>query len=192
MTNLARKGGIAASIILIILGVGAMVAGVAGREKVQSDLAREQIVGTPDSTIPGQKVDTGSEAKAFAAVMRKHTLEATGGQTYAQMGRFPDERRAGRGDGPQERPAGREPGAQHLDLLDGVPDRAQHGLLRRERGDVRDCRRWRAAARRDRVPRPDAAAAQARSRRGARGARRHDGRDRELSVRADQEESTCA
>jgi hypothetical protein len=90
MTNLARKGGIAASIILIILGVGALVAGVAGREKVQSDLAREQIVGTPDSTIPGQKVDTGGEAKAFAAVMRKHTLEATGGQTYAQMGRFLD------------------------------------------------------------------------------------------------------
>jgi hypothetical protein len=90
MTGLVRKGGIAASIILIILGVGAMVAGVAGREKVQSDLAREQIVGTPDSTIPGQKVDSGGEAKAFAAVMRKHTLEATGGQTYAQMGRFLD------------------------------------------------------------------------------------------------------
>src|SRR5215208_6760931 len=90
MTSLVRNGGIAASIILIILGVGAMVAGVAGREKVQNDLAREQIVGTPDSTIPGQKVDTGSEAKAFAAVMRKHTLEATGGQTYAQMGRFLD------------------------------------------------------------------------------------------------------
>ena len=57
---------------------------------VRSDLAREQIVGTEDSTIPGQKVDTGSEAKAFAAVMRKHTLEATGGQTYAQMGRYLD------------------------------------------------------------------------------------------------------
>src|SRR5215207_4227758 len=68
-----------------------MVAGVAGREKVQSDLAREQIVGTPDSSIPGQKVDTGGEARAFASVMRKHTLEATGGQTYSQMGRFIDE-----------------------------------------------------------------------------------------------------
>ena len=65
--------------------------GVAARDTVRSDLAREQIVGTPDSSIPGQKVDTGSEAKAFAAVMRKHTLEATGGQTYAQMGRFLDE-----------------------------------------------------------------------------------------------------
>jgi hypothetical protein len=91
MSNLARKGGIAASIVLIILGVGAMVAGVAGREKVQNDLAREQIVGTPDSTIPGQKVDTGGEAKEFAAVMRKHTLEATGGQPYSQMGRFLDD-----------------------------------------------------------------------------------------------------
>ena len=91
MTSLARKGGIAASIILILLGVGAMVAGVAGREKVQTDLAREQIVGTPDSPIPGQKVDTGGEAKEFAATVRKHTLEATGGQTYAQMGRFLDE-----------------------------------------------------------------------------------------------------
>jgi len=91
MTNLARKGGIAASIILIALGIGAMAIGVAGRDTVRSDLAREQIVGTPDSAIPGQKVDTGDEAKDFAAVMRKHTLEATGGQTYAQMGRFLDE-----------------------------------------------------------------------------------------------------
>ena len=91
MTSLARKGGIAASIFLIVLGLGAIVVGAVGRDTVRSDLAREQIVGTPDSAIPGQKVDTGSEAKDFAAVMRKHTLEATGGQTYAQMGRFLDE-----------------------------------------------------------------------------------------------------
>jgi hypothetical protein len=65
--------------------------GFNGRDRVRDDLAREQIVGTEDSSIPGQKVDTGSEAQAFADVMRKHTLEATGGQTYAQMGRFLDE-----------------------------------------------------------------------------------------------------
>ena len=91
MTGLARKGGIAASIILIALGIGAIAIGFAGRDTVRDDLAREQIVGTPDSAIPGQKVDTGSEARDFAAVMRKHTLEATGGQTYAQMARFLDE-----------------------------------------------------------------------------------------------------
>jgi hypothetical protein len=91
MTSTFRRGGIAASIVLIAFGIGAILTGVAGRDTVRSDLAREQIVGTPDSTIPGQKVDTGKEAEAFAAVIRKHTLEATDGQTYAQMGRFLDE-----------------------------------------------------------------------------------------------------
>ena len=88
MSKLLRYGGVVASVILIAVGLGSLYMGVHGRDQVRSDLAREQIVGTPDSTIPGQKVDTGSEAKAFAAVMRKHTLEATGGQTYAQMGRY--------------------------------------------------------------------------------------------------------
>ena len=91
MRKLFQYGGIAASIVLIIFGAAAVYMGVDGRAMVRSDLAREQIVGTPDSTIPGQKVDTGSEAKAFAAIMRKHTLEATGGQTYAQMGRYLDQ-----------------------------------------------------------------------------------------------------
>ena len=91
MTRLYSYAGIAASIVLILFGAGSIYMGVDGRDRVRDDLAREQIVGTEDSTIPGQKVDTGSEAQAFAAVMRKHTLEATGGQTYAQMGRFLDD-----------------------------------------------------------------------------------------------------
>ena len=90
MSKLVTYAGIAASVILIAFGIGAVVTGFNGRDRVQSDLAREQIVGTPDSTIPNQLVDTGSEAQAFANVMRKHTLEATGGQTYAQMGRYLD------------------------------------------------------------------------------------------------------
>src|SRR5215207_4729471 len=88
MRKLFQYGGIAASIVLIAFGIGAIYMGVDGRDQVRSELAREQIVGTPDSTIPGQKVDTGAEAQAFAAVIRKHTLEATGGQTYSQMDRF--------------------------------------------------------------------------------------------------------
>src|SRR3954447_25944426 len=90
MRKLFRYGGFAASLVLVAIGIGAIYMGVDGRSTVRHDLAREQIVGTPDSTIPNQKVDTGSEAKAFADVMRKHTLEATKGQTYAQMGRFLD------------------------------------------------------------------------------------------------------
>ena len=87
MTKWYSYAGIAASIVLIAFGVGALYMGFDGRDRVRDDLAREQIVGTDDSTIPGQKVDTGSEAQAFAAVIRKHTLEATGGKTYAQMDR---------------------------------------------------------------------------------------------------------
>ena len=90
-SKVVTYAGIAASVILIAFGIGSIVVGFNGRDRVQSDLAREQIVGTDDSTIPGQLVDTGSEAQAFANVMRKHTLEATGGQTYSQMGRFLDD-----------------------------------------------------------------------------------------------------
>jgi hypothetical protein len=91
MRKLFEYGGIAAGAILIALGIGATTIGALGVNEVRDNLAREQIVGTPDSTIPGQKVDTGAEAKAFADVMRKHTLESTDGQVYSQMGRFLDE-----------------------------------------------------------------------------------------------------
>jgi hypothetical protein len=88
--KLFEYGGIAASVLLIALGIGSIGLGAWGFNEVRDNLARENIVGTPDSSIPGQKVNTGSEARAFASVMRKHALEATGGQTYAEMGRFLD------------------------------------------------------------------------------------------------------
>ena len=90
MRKLFQYGGIAASIILIAFGIGSIYMGFDGRDRVRDELAREQIVGTEDSTIPGQKVDTGYEAQEFAKVIRKHTLEATGGKTYSQMGRYLD------------------------------------------------------------------------------------------------------
>jgi hypothetical protein len=90
MRKLFQYGGVAASVVLIVFGLGAIYMGIHGRDVVRSELAREQIIGTPDSTIAGQKVDTGSEARAMADVMRKHTLESTKGQVYAQMGRYLD------------------------------------------------------------------------------------------------------
>jgi hypothetical protein len=92
MTKLWQYGGIAASIVLIAFGAGALVMGLDGRAEVRDNLKREQIVGTPDMAgVANQRVDTGAEAKQFAAGMRKHALEATGGLTYAQMGRYLDE-----------------------------------------------------------------------------------------------------
>jgi len=88
MRKLFQYGGIAASVILIAFGIGAVYMGVDGRGYVRDNLAAEKIVGTEDSTIPGQLVDTGAKAQAFAKVMRTHTLESTGGKTYSEMGRF--------------------------------------------------------------------------------------------------------
>src|SRR3954468_12187507 len=90
MTKLLQYGGIAASIILIAFGAGALLMGVAGRAEVRDNLKREQIVGTPDmaKSVANKQVTTGAQAKAFAAGMRKHTLEATGGQVYSEMGRY--------------------------------------------------------------------------------------------------------
>jgi hypothetical protein len=87
MSRPFQLGGYAASAILVGLAVALVVIGLVGRGEVHDRLSQEQIVGTPDSSIAGEEVDTGSEAKAFADTIRKHTLEATGGLTYAEMPR---------------------------------------------------------------------------------------------------------
>src|SRR3954466_13132048 len=90
MTKLFQYGGIVASIVLIAFGAGALIAGINGRSEVRDNLKAEQIVGTPDmaKSVANKQVTTGAQAKAFANGMRKHALEATGGQTYSQMGRY--------------------------------------------------------------------------------------------------------
>jgi hypothetical protein len=77
---------------MIAIGIGAVVVGLDGRSDVRSELARENIVGTPDmKKVANEKIDTGQEARDFAAGMRVHALEASNGQTYAEMPRFLDE-----------------------------------------------------------------------------------------------------
>src|SRR3954470_3277199 len=90
MKPVFKYAGILASLVLIAFGIGAVVMGVQGRSEVRSNIAREHTVGTPDmaASVAGKPVRTGAQAKAFAAGMRKHTLEATGGQVYADMGRY--------------------------------------------------------------------------------------------------------
>jgi len=111
MRKFFEIGGILAAITLIAFGVGALVLGVNGRSTVRDSLKLEQIVGADDMTpaliaadakkaglpdslktptvdIAGKPIDTGDRARAFASYIRIHTLEATGGLTYSQMGRF--------------------------------------------------------------------------------------------------------
>ena len=105
-------GGLVAAAVLIAFGITAVVMGVNGRNTVNHSLANEYIVGSPDMTpsaikaeakqagiysavkewpsksVADQKINTGEKARAFAGYMRIHALEASGGLTYAQMGRF--------------------------------------------------------------------------------------------------------
>ena len=112
-SNIFKWGGIAASIVLIAFGAGSIALGAWGINNVRDNLQLEQITGSPDMTpsaikaegqkagltnvtyptcnVANESIDTGSEARCFASYMRIHSLEATGGQTYAQMGRFLDE-----------------------------------------------------------------------------------------------------
>ena len=88
-------GGILAGAVLIVFGVVALTMGVNARSTVTDNLKQEQIYfgdAAKDPTVPkqysGQLVDNGTKARAFADMMRGHTLKATSGKTYAQMGRF--------------------------------------------------------------------------------------------------------
>jgi hypothetical protein len=112
MKRFFEMGGVIAGTLLAAFAIGAIVIGVAGRHEVRQNIAREAIVGSPDMTpsaikseaakaglknvdlptcsVANQSINTGDKAKCFASYMRIHTLEATGGLTYAQMGRFLD------------------------------------------------------------------------------------------------------
>jgi hypothetical protein len=108
-----RWGGLAAGVVLILFGIGALYLGIDARQTVSDELSREKIVGSPDMSpdeieegvqeagledveIPScdvaeEEITTGSEARCFAEYMRIHALESSGGLTYAEMGRFVSE-----------------------------------------------------------------------------------------------------
>jgi hypothetical protein len=112
MRRAFEYGGFIAAVVLVAFGIGAIWMGVDARNTVHDTLAQEQIVGTPDMTpaaikaeaqkagldveslsfptesVAGQPIDSGDRAHAFAGYMRIHALEATGGQTYAEMPRY--------------------------------------------------------------------------------------------------------
>jgi F0F1-type ATP synthase membrane subunit c/vacuolar-type H+-ATPase subunit K len=112
MRKLFEIGGVVAAAVLIAFGITAIAMGISGRGTVSHSLKQEKIVGTPDMTpaaitaeakkaglnlasldIPSKSVankpiTSGERARTFAGYMRIHALEASGGLTYAQMGRY--------------------------------------------------------------------------------------------------------
>jgi hypothetical protein len=97
LRKILEWGGLAAGVVLIVFGIAAIYMGIDGRNTVRDSIKQEQIVfgEANDPAVAryadewaGEQVLTGDQARAFAKVMREHTLESTDGLTYAQMGRF--------------------------------------------------------------------------------------------------------
>jgi putative Mn2+ efflux pump MntP len=110
MRKALEIGGFIAAAVLIVFGIVAISMGVNGRNTVNKNLTNEYIVGSPDMTpsaikseaqkagiaskvtlwptqsIANQKITTGAKARLMSEYMRIHTLEATQGFTYSQMG----------------------------------------------------------------------------------------------------------
>jgi hypothetical protein len=95
--RLLEIGGILAGALLIAIGVGALYIGIDARNTVRDSIEQENITfGTVDDPAvaehaeqwAGEQVQTGDQARAFALIMRDHALEASGGLTYAEMGRY--------------------------------------------------------------------------------------------------------
>jgi hypothetical protein len=102
--------GVMAGVLMVAFGVGALAMSVNARSTVGNELKKEQIVGSadmnptdiakamqeaklenvaaPSCDVAETTIETGGEARCFAQYMRIHALEASGGLTYAQMGRF--------------------------------------------------------------------------------------------------------
>jgi hypothetical protein len=90
-------GGYISGGVLIVFGIVVVALGIWGFMFTRDHIKEEGIVFGPASDPAvaehaekwaGEPVETGSQALAFAEVMREHTLESTNGMTYAEMGRF--------------------------------------------------------------------------------------------------------
>jgi len=75
------------SFLAITAGFCMIVGGVWGIVFTYNNIVREQIVTPNDSQIPSALVRDPLTLRAQANIIREHTLEMTGGKTYAQMPR---------------------------------------------------------------------------------------------------------
>jgi hypothetical protein len=76
-----------ASVASIVLGVLMVIGGIATWVVVASTLSDQNIVTSDDACLPGRSVADPFTAYCEAKVIETHTLEATGGLTYAELDR---------------------------------------------------------------------------------------------------------
>lgn len=82
-------------ILLVVVGLAFLAGGIYttvrgfdARSEVRAQLLAQNITTPEDAEIPNARVDDAATADAMANIIGVHALEATGGETYAEMGRF--------------------------------------------------------------------------------------------------------
>ncbi|MGZ8611321.1 MAG: hypothetical protein ACXWYQ_07060 [Actinomycetota bacterium] len=83
------------AIALVIVGIGfvvggayTMVQGFSARAEVRDQLLAQRITTPEDASIPNERVDDAATAHSMALIIGVHAAEATGGETYSEMGRY--------------------------------------------------------------------------------------------------------
>lgn len=71
----------------VVAGIVLVIGGVWGICFTYTNIVREKIVTPADAAIPEQPVRGPFTLKAQADIIRHHTLDTTGGKTYAEMSR---------------------------------------------------------------------------------------------------------
>jgi hypothetical protein len=78
---------------LVFLGAGVYTAGRGfdAKDRVHDELVAQNITTPEDARIPNVQVKDAKTAQVMADIIDHHASEATGGLTYAEMGRFATE-----------------------------------------------------------------------------------------------------
>jgi hypothetical protein len=76
-----------ASLAAVVLGVLLVLGGIGTWALVSDTLSEQQIVTPDDACLPGRTVSGPFTAYCQAEIIQEHTLEATGGLTYAELER---------------------------------------------------------------------------------------------------------
>lgn len=75
-------------LMFLAAGVYTVARGFDAKAQVRDELTAQKIVTPDDASIPGVPVVDAATAQSMADIIGYHSLEATGGRTYAEMGRF--------------------------------------------------------------------------------------------------------
>ena len=75
-------------LVLVGAGIYTTTRGFQAKDDVKTELVAQNIVTTPDASIPNVQVHDAATAESMARIINHHALEASGGLTYSELGRF--------------------------------------------------------------------------------------------------------